>query len=116
MDDVFRNAVWLIGAIRKGLEARGGEGVDEVLRRLAEHRLEPADFRLPEPTRLPVLKYLPDCIGQAMLLDADLAAALAAIEDDLHWAPVGVLQRCRPGRGLLRQLRLGRTDRIRRLL
>ena len=50
MDDVFRNAVWLIGAIRKGLEARGGEGVDEVLGRLAEHRLEPADFRLPEPS------------------------------------------------------------------
>ena len=85
MDDVFQNVVWLIRAIRKGLEARGGDGVDEVLARLSDQQLDSANFNPQQLARLPVLKFLPDCIGQTMLLDADLAAAIAAIEDDLCW-------------------------------
>ena len=44
MDDLFENARWLIGAIARGLEARQGEGVAEVLSRLAEQRLERGRF------------------------------------------------------------------------
>lgn len=85
MSDVYENALWLIAAIRQGLEARRGEGVDDVLARLAEQELGRKDFAPPLPARLPVLRHLPDCIGQTMLLDAGLAAAIAAIEDDLSW-------------------------------
>lgn len=84
-EEVFENARWLIGAIARGLHGRDGEGVAEVLGRLSEQKLDMASFRQPEPTRLPVLKYLPDCIGETILLDTDLAAALAAIADDLQW-------------------------------
>lgn len=84
-DDGFENARWLIGAIARGLHARGGEGVEEVLERLDSHDLSAASYRALEPARLAVLRHLPDCIGEAMLLDADLAAALAAIEDQLQW-------------------------------
>lgn len=86
MDDLFDNAGWLIAAIRSGLAARGGDGVEEVLARLGEQRLDRSSFRRPTPSRLPVLRHLPDCIGRIMLLDADLAAAIAAVEDDLHWS------------------------------
>ena len=86
-DETFENARWLIGAIARGLHAReaGAEGAAEVLGRLAEQKLDSANFNAPDPARLPVLKDLPDCIGETMLLDADLAAALAAIADDLRW-------------------------------
>jgi len=73
-EDLFDNARWLIGAIARGLAARPGEGVDEVLGRLAEQAIGEAAFRNPDPVRLPVLQYLPDCIGEVMLLDPDLAA------------------------------------------
>lgn len=84
-EDLFDNARWLIGAIARGLAARPGEGVDEVLGRLAEQAIGEAAFRNPDPVRLPVLQYLPDCIGEVMLLDPDLAAAIAATEADLQW-------------------------------
>jgi hypothetical protein len=83
--DLFENARWLIGAIARGLHARSGEGVAEVLARLSAQAIDEKAFHPPEPSRLPVLRYLPDCIGEAMLLDADLAAAIASIEDDLQW-------------------------------
>ena len=83
--DLFENARWLIGAIARGLHARSGEGVADVLDRLSAQAIDEKAFRPPEPSRLPVLRYLPDCIGETMLLDADLAAAIAAIEDDLQW-------------------------------
>jgi hypothetical protein len=81
----FENAQWLIGAIARGLHGRGGEGTAEVLQRLAEQDLSETAFRALAPQRLPVLQYLPDCIGEALMLDADLAAALAATVDDCHW-------------------------------
>lgn len=83
--DVFNTARWLAGAIARGLRARQGDGVGEVLSRLAEQDLGEAAFREPEPRGLPVLAHLPQCIGETLLLDPDLAAAIAAIEDSLRW-------------------------------
>lgn len=83
--DLFENARWLIGAIARGLAARRGEGVAEVLERLAAQDIGAADFREPEPRGLPVLTHLPQAIGESLLLDPDLAAAIAAVEDGLCW-------------------------------
>lgn len=84
-EDLFDNARWLIGAIARGLKARHGEGVHEVLARLGEQDIGASAFHAPEATGLPVLRHLPQCIGETMLLDPDLAAAIAAVEDELEW-------------------------------
>jgi hypothetical protein len=83
--DLFANARWLIGAMARGLAARQGEGVAEVLSRLAAQDVSEASFRAPEPMGLAVLAHLPQAIGETLLLDADLAAAIAAVEDELRW-------------------------------
>ena len=76
----------LVGAIARGLAARPGEGVAEVLQRLQEQDLVEAAFQVPEPRGLPVLEHLPQSIGETLLLDPDLAAAIAEVEDGLCWA------------------------------
>jgi hypothetical protein len=83
--DLYDNAHWLIAAASRGLAARQGEGMAEVLARLAEQDLGEAVFREPEPRGLAVLTHLPQAIGETMLLDPDLAAAIAAVEDALCW-------------------------------
>ena len=83
--ELLEQARRLIGAITRGLSARPGEGVGEVLSRLAMQDLDEARFREPEPRGLPVLSHLPQSIGETMLLDPGLAAAIAAVEDSLHW-------------------------------
>lgn len=83
--DLYENVRWLIGAVARGLHARSGDGVEEVLDRLAGQALDQSAFREPEPQTLPVLRHLPECIGEVMLLDADLAAAIAAVEDAFEW-------------------------------
>jgi hypothetical protein len=83
--ELFDNARWLIGSIARGLNARQGEGIPDVLSRMAEQNVGQGNFREPESSGLPVLKYLPQCIGETMLLDAELAAAIAAVEDELQW-------------------------------
>lgn len=83
--ELYENARWLIGAIARGLNARRGEGVALVLERMAAQDLGEGGFREPAPSTLPVLKHLPQCIGEAMLIEPDLAAAIAAIEEDLAW-------------------------------
>lgn len=83
--DLFDNARWLIGAIARGLHARQGDGVAEVLSRLGTQDVSEAAFREPEPRGLAVLSHLPQCIGETLLLDPDLAAAIAAVEDGLRW-------------------------------
>ena len=86
IDETFENARWLIGAIARGLKAReAAEGVDEMLGRLAQQQVGRSSFRAVDPGGLPVVSYLPDCIGETVLLDSDLAASLAAIADDLQW-------------------------------
>lgn len=84
-EDLFNNARWLIGAIVRGLKARNGAAVAEVLQRLGEQDFGASAFHAPEPSGLPVLRHLPQCIGETMLLDPDLAAAIAAVEDELAW-------------------------------
>jgi len=71
--------------VARGLHARQGEGVPDVLMRLSQQDIGAAAFRAPEPRGLPVLAHLPQCIGETMLLDPDLAAAIAAVEDELNW-------------------------------
>lgn len=83
--DIFNDARRLIGAAVRGLSARQGDGVAEVLSRLQAQDLGPASFHAPDPQGLPVLAHLPPCIGETMLLDPDIAAALASVEDALHW-------------------------------
>lgn len=83
--DLFENARWLVGAIARGLAARQAEGVAEVLSRLADQNVGARAFREPEPRGLAVLSHLPQCIGETLLLDPDLAAAIAAVEDSLRW-------------------------------
>jgi hypothetical protein len=83
--DLYDSAQWLIAAASRGLAARQGEGVTDVLSRLAAQDLTEASFREPEPRGLAVLMHLPQAIGETMLLDPDLAAAIAAVEDALCW-------------------------------
>jgi hypothetical protein len=83
--ELYESARWLVGAVMRGLAARQGDGMGEVLARLAEQDTGPDAFRTPEPRSLPVVSHLPQCIGEAMLLDPDLAAAIAAVEDELQW-------------------------------
>ena len=83
--DLYNNARWLIGAIARGLNSRRGEGVSQVLERMAEQDLDEEHFRPPDPVTLPVIKHLPQCIGETMLIAPDLAAAIAAVEEDLQW-------------------------------
>lgn len=83
--DLFDNARWLIGAIARGLYSRRGDGIASVLERMAEQAKGEEAFKAPVPSVLPVLRYLPQCIGETMLLDADVAAAIAAVEEGLLW-------------------------------
>jgi Dimethlysulfonioproprionate lyase len=84
-DDLFENARWLIGAIARGLHRRQGEGIACVLDRLSAQAIGASDFRVPESRTLPVLRHLPQAIGETMLLDADLAAAIVSVEEALQW-------------------------------
>jgi hypothetical protein len=84
-DENFKNIHWLIDAIVQGVRKRGGEGTAHTLARLAQQDTGAAQFREPVPHRQPVCRYLAQCIAETMLLDANLAAALAAVEDRLNW-------------------------------
>jgi hypothetical protein len=84
-DDVFDNVRWLITAVARGLAARGGEGAAEVLPRLAEQQLDGAAFHDPGPRRVKVCRRFAECAAMTMMLNAELAAALASIEEHLHW-------------------------------
>jgi hypothetical protein len=76
---------WAVTAIARGLERRGGEGTSQVLKRLSEQQIDASHFRQPVPRRQPVAALFAQCVAEAMLVDANLAAALAAIEDRLNW-------------------------------
>jgi Dimethlysulfonioproprionate lyase len=84
-DDLFDLVRWLITAVARGLKARGGEGTPEVLRRLAEQQLERAVFGEPGPRRVKVCRRFAECAAMSLMVDTDLAAALASIEEHLHW-------------------------------
>lgn len=83
--DLFDSVRLLVATATAGLAARQGEGVAEVLECLAQQDIGPGAFREPEPQGLPVLRHLPQCVGEAMLLDPGLAAAIASVEGALQW-------------------------------
>lgn len=66
-----------------------GEGEDEgraeVLRRIAEQDLSYQAFRAPQAARLAACRFLPETVGAAIMVDSALAAAIAGLEDELHW-------------------------------
>ena len=83
--ELFDTVKWLIGAIARGLQDRDGEGVAEVLERLAQQSLDRADFHEAGVRRIPAVRHFAECAAEIMIGDADLAAALAALGDQLHW-------------------------------
>jgi hypothetical protein len=74
-----------VGAIARNLHERRSDGVAEVLERLSGQALDLADLHTRTSSQLPVLHYLPQCTAETMLLDPDLAAAIAAVADHLQW-------------------------------
>ena len=75
----------VIGRIARGLMARGGEGVENVIYRLSEQPLKDPDFRLPDPASKPVVKYLDATLSQLRTMDSEMADGFAVIAPGLHW-------------------------------
>jgi len=63
----------------------GAPGVADVLARLDQQDLSADAFRQVEPARLAGCRHLPEAIGEAAMNVAEVAAAIAAIEDGLCW-------------------------------
>lgn len=80
--DSHAPALWIIDAIRKSLK---GEGAAHVKARLAEQDLSPAAALAASPRRLPVTRYLPECVAMSTFMAPDVAAALAEVEKFLRW-------------------------------
>jgi quercetin dioxygenase-like cupin family protein len=77
-------ALAMISAVNRALHHTRGPGSAEALARLAAQPLRAADPP-PVPRRLPACRFLPEAIGEVMLADPGLAAALAMVEDELSW-------------------------------
>ncbi len=75
----------VIGRIARGLMARGGDGVENVIQRLSEQPLRDPDFKAPEPALKPVVKHLEATFAAARTLDVELADALKVLAPALHW-------------------------------
>ncbi len=84
-DDLYNDARWLVGAIARGLHARGGVHVDEMLQRLAEQDMTRSDFVEPRSQNLSVTRYFAPCIAETMMLESELAAAIASLDGHLKW-------------------------------
>jgi hypothetical protein len=78
---------WLLKSVTRGLECRegGAPEVTSVLARLAEQDLADRSFAPPRPCTLPACSLLPDAVGAALTVASDVAAAIAALQDELHW-------------------------------
>ena len=78
---------WFLRAFTGSLQAgnAGEEGVDEVLARLGGQDTSAQAAQVPQVRRLPACRFLPDAVAASLLSVPDLAAAIAALEDDLHW-------------------------------
>lgn len=81
-DNIYGPASWVVEAIRTSLR---GEGAAEVKARLAVQDLSPAAAVDPQSRRLPATRYFAECVAGSMFLAPDVAAALAGIEEFLHW-------------------------------
>jgi hypothetical protein len=81
-DNIYGSAMWIIDAIRRSLK---GKGSAEVKARLAVQDLSPSAATEPEPRRLAACRHLPECVAASMFMAPDVAAALAEIDEFLHW-------------------------------
>jgi hypothetical protein len=83
----FEDIAWAIATIGSSLAARHGSepGVAEVLARLNEQDLSARAFAGVRPARLPGCRHLPEAIGETVMTAAEVAAAIAAVEDNLAW-------------------------------
>jgi hypothetical protein len=59
--------------------------VDVVLQRLAAQDLAREDFVEPRPQTLPVTRYFADTIAETMMIESELAAAIASLDGHLKW-------------------------------
>jgi len=86
-EDIYGAADQALSAVANALRCSEGEeeGRAEVLRRLAEQDLSQQAFRAPRPARLAACRHLPETVGAAIMVDSALAAAIAGLEDELHW-------------------------------
>ena len=84
-DDLYNDARWLVGAIARGLHARGGFPVDDVLQRLAEQDLTRGDFVEPRAQNISVTRYFAQSIAETMMLEPELAAAIASLDGHFKW-------------------------------
>ncbi|MDP9136707.1 MAG: dimethylsulfoniopropionate lyase, partial [Pseudomonadota bacterium] len=86
-DELFREATWLIAAIRGALAARRGEeaNVDQIVSALARQDLAQSALQRHGPRLLPACSLLPETVGAAIAVSSDVAAAIAAVEHELHW-------------------------------
>jgi hypothetical protein len=87
INDLYAAADQALSALARTLRGahREAEGASEVLHRLAEQDVSEAAFRAPQAARLPACRHLPEAVGAAIMVDSALAAALAGLEDELHW-------------------------------
>jgi hypothetical protein len=84
-DDLYNDARWLVGAIARGLQARGGTHVDVVLQRLAAQDMTREDFIEPRVQTLPVTRYFAGTIAETTMIEPELAAAIASLDGHLKW-------------------------------
>jgi hypothetical protein len=86
-DELYGNVRWLLSAISRGLDCRKSDTpeIEGVLARLSEQEIDEGALTRPSPKRLPACNLLPDAVGSALTVASDVAAAIASIEDELHW-------------------------------
>ena len=83
----YEAAQWFLRAFRSTLEANnaGDDGVADVLARLGEQDVSASAAVAVEPRRLPACRFLPDVVAASLLSAPDVAASIAALEEDLQW-------------------------------
>lgn len=84
-EEIFAGATWLIDAIKRDLDAIGGEGVPGALARLGDQDVSADAFSEPEPRNLPACAWLAETVAAAMLVSPSVSAALAEIAPHLSW-------------------------------
>lgn len=84
-DDIDSDLRWLLGAVARGLSHSGGDAVVPALRSMASYDLAGAALVPPPPHPIAATSQLAPAIAEAVLHQPDVAAALAALSDHLHW-------------------------------
>jgi hypothetical protein len=86
-DELFLGATWLIRAISRALEARRGveANIGHVLAALSRQDLARPALQHCPARIMPACSYLAETVGAAIAVESDVAAAIAAVEQSLHW-------------------------------